>query len=659
MFKNWLWLWILLIIPPRDAQLHAQELFKDSLLFRVSPTRTNPQNADTNHILKILDSAKAYLHRQPDRAISYYHKAINESRTSGFKEGLVKALNGRATAAMYAGDYESALLFFQEALHYSPGLPLSIISDTYTGLAGLHIYKSQYTRAIWFFYKYLELAETHLEDNPPLARTYNNLSAVWRILQDDEKQYQYTKLAEKAALHEKDTTTLSSILFRKGLFIQDTNIRLGLKYHEQALSMGIQHKDNHTIIASLLNIARARRQLGELDQALQFTQHADSLLQVAEENPFNKLSFYNSLGESYYWLGMFDKAEQSALKAVELAKSLNTRTYLMRTYNLLTHIYEEQKNYSKAFISQKNYVNLKDSLTDEHTVQSANFLELKYQNLRMDRELAINQLAITNHKAALMRKNMVIGSIILGIFLIGTASWIVYRNMQTKSKMQQEAIRALEREREIEQMKAIMKGEDQESIRIGQELHDGIGSMLSVIKMNLSMIPQEHKELANSTQYQDILRLIDKTSTDLRETAHNLMLDSLLQGGLDEAIQHFCKKTADKHGIELHFQSYGPPPTALSGEFQRPLYRILRELIAHSVRQKNVTLVVVQFNWQEDMLSIIIEDDAQVTFESRSILDGLLSRINALNGRVDIEYGQEKGTTIDIEFDILQHLTET
>src|SRR5690606_6532262 len=110
---------------------------------------------------------------------------------------------------------------------------------------------------------------------------------------------------------------------------------------------------------------RAHRQLGDYENALRFTQMADSLLKIANENPFNKVSFYSSLGESYFWLGMDALAEKNALQAIHIAESLNTHTYLIRTYNLLTHIYERTGEYDKAFNSQKQYITLRDSITGE------------------------------------------------------------------------------------------------------------------------------------------------------------------------------------------------------------------------------------------------------------------------------------------------------
>ncbi len=657
---KWCWLWLFIVLfSGWNRHCHAQEISNDSVSFRAHP---GPDTFNTRNIFRTIDSGRSYAYTDPPTAKSFFLRAIAESRSSGFREGLVKGMSDLAILSLYSGDYDEALRNYREALHHSSGLSLRIISDIYTGLAGIYIYKSQYKQAIWFFYEYLKIAETSTEANPPLARTYNNLSAIWSLLQDNEKQYKYTVLAEKAAVSEEDTSTLSTILFRKGLYIQDTNISLALEHFHKALEMGMHIRQFQTIVASLQNIARAHMKLGNNADAFRYYQKADSLIDLADENPFNKLDFYNGQGEGYFMLGMNERAEQQAFKAIRFAQTLHTRIYLIRTYNLLAHIYERTGQYNKAFASQKQYITLRDSLTSEQTIQTANLFELKYQTARQDRELAIQQLAISHHETQILRKNIIIGSIIGGLLLLAAGVWAVYRNMQTKNRVQQESIRSLKKERQIEQMKAIMQGEDQESIRIGQELHDGIGSMLSVIKMNMSMIPQEHYELAESTQYQETLDLLDKAATDLRETAHNLMLDSLLQGGLDEALQHFCKKSSAKHNINVQFFSYGQPPANQPNDMRRAVYRIMRELISYSIRQKNVTLVVVQLSWQDDILSIILEDDVPIIYDrDRHPLEngnGLLSRIDALNGRVDIGYGQKNGTIIDMEFGIRQDTTK-
>ena len=650
------WLYLLICgIAGWQTHVLARERLPDSLEAGggyASPTY------DSSLVLEVIDSGKALRFTDSRRAEEHYQLAAMASRATGFTEGLVQSLTGLAEVSVYAGRYDQAIRNYQEALHYRKEVSMKTLSDVYNGLAGVYTYKSHYARAVYFYYKYLEIAETNGDRPAPLARTYNNLSALWFMLRDEEKQLRYTTLAEKAAKAEGDSISLGIAIFRRGNYYADTNDVLALDCFRRALAIGKQVGDNHTVIASMLNIARVYRHRGDRAAAIRSYRTVETMLEGGPENPFHKLSFYNSLGEGYYMLGMDKLAEQQALKVIRHSEKMQSRTYLGRAYQLLAAIYERAGDFPRAFESQKAYIGLKDSLAGEREVQSANLSELKYLTVKQDHELALRKLEIANQEARLLRKNMLIVGISIGILLLAIISWVLSRNMRMKIRVQQESIRALQKEKEIEQMKPIMKGEDQESVRIGQELHDGIGSMLSVIKMNLSMIQHQHPMLHESASYQQILSLIDTTSTDLRETAYNLMLDSLLQGGIDEALQLCCEKCSTKYQVDVHFLSYGTPPP-LSPDFTRSVYRIMRELLYHIVRQKNVTLVVMQLNWQEDLLSIILEDDAK-NFVHEDMMNylkresGIFSRIVALQGCIDIDFSPDKGATIDLEFDLRQ-----
>jgi signal transduction histidine kinase len=70
--------------------------------------------------------------------------------------------------------------------------------------------------------------------------------------------------------------------------------------------------------------------------------------------------------------------------------------------------------------------------------------------------------------------------------LISALLFSIYTSNKRKQKLQQSYIAALQQEREIMQLKAIMQGEEKERIRIARELHDGIMVQFSSVKMNLS-----------------------------------------------------------------------------------------------------------------------------------------------------------------------------
>src|SRR5690606_26418700 len=120
----------------------------------------------------------------------------------------------------------------------------------------------------------------------------------------------------------------------------------------------------------------------------------------------------------------------------------------------------------------------------------------------------------------------------------------------------------LQNEQEITRLKAGMEGEEKERQRIARELHDGIMVQLSVAQMNLSALAEQNNS-REKEKIERVLEQLEKTTGDLRKTAHNLLPDMLLLDGLAEAAHYFCKTIQRDTGILVNFQLIGElPPLA-------------------------------------------------------------------------------------------------
>src|SRR5690606_24291682 len=121
-----------------------------------------------------------------------------------------------------------------------------------------------------------------------------------------------------------------------------------------------------------------------------------------------------------------------------------------------------------------------------------------------------------------------------------------YRNRQRSEKQK----------REIAVWQALSEGEEKERARIARELHDGIGGLLSTLKMQLRILAKRMPEVAVTDIYQEADGLLDNTITEVRKTAHNLMPELILRHGLVEAIRMFCRSIQQDEGLKMDFQYY-------------------------------------------------------------------------------------------------------
>jgi signal transduction histidine kinase len=86
------------------------------------------------------------------------------------------------------------------------------------------------------------------------------------------------------------------------------------------------------------------------------------------------------------------------------------------------------------------------------------------------------------------------------------------------------------------------------------------------------------------------------------------------------------------------------------------LYRIVQELLNNIIKHANATEVIIQFNKHSEKLSITIEDNgrgfnvSEVTDQSGAGLDTIQSRVDYLNGHLNIDSTKGVGTTVMMEF---------
>ncbi len=280
-------------------------------------------------------------------------------------------------------------------------------------------------------------------------------------------------------------------------------------------------------------------------------------------------------------------------------------------------------------------------------------LQTKYLTSEKDKQLIQKQLIIAKQQTHLAKKNTWIWAIISGFIMFGIILLLLYRH---KQKLQRERINRLEHEKEIRQMQAMISGEEKERTRLGRELHDGIVSQLLSVKLSLNALQNQKDKPLQREDLNETLQQLEDATAELRKTAHNLMPEILLQGGLASAIHLFCHKISKGSGIDIEFQAPGFIPQ-LVDEFELSIYRIIQELVQNAVKHAQATQLMVQLSSQDGLLHIAVEDNGIGLHLNNDNgdnygLKNLMARLKTMNGNMDILNPPQGGTVINLEFDI-------
>jgi two-component system, NarL family, sensor kinase len=201
----------------------------------------------------------------------------------------------------------------------------------------------------------------------------------------------------------------------------------------------------------------------------------------------------------------------------------------------------------------------------------------------------------------------------------------------------------------------MLKGQEEERSRMAKDLHDGLGGMLSGVKLSLgamkgNMILSE----ANTRLFASVLDQLDHSINEMRRVAHNMMPEALVKLGLQQAVQDYCDGLNESNNLKFNTQFYGLEKR-LDTASEIVVYRIVQELLNNVVKHANASEVLVQLMRHEKNLNITIEDNGRGFIvgevdSQRSVgLNNVRSRVDYLKGQLDIKSAPGAGTSIHIE----------
>ena len=208
-------------------------------------------------------------------------------------------------------------------------------------------------------------------------------------------------------------------------------------------------------------------------------------------------------------------------------------------------------------------------------------------------------------------------------------------------------------------LSAIIETEEKERGRIAQDLHDGLGPLLSSLKLYAKVLGtatdnEKRKQLLDTTN-----EVIDESMMLIKEISNNLSPFVLDDFGLASAIQSFCKKITLTKEIEIKFDS-NVFDQRFDSNVEIVLFRILKELVNNTIKHALAKRIEIFLLRTDKLLSLIYSDDG-VGFDIKRVLDNktsgmgisnITNRINSINGRLMFDSLAGKGIQVKIEVEL-------
>ncbi len=244
--------------------------------------------------------------------------------------------------------------------------------------------------------------------------------------------------------------------------------------------------------------------------------------------------------------------------------------------------------------------------------------------------------------------NLIIYASIFPIILVGIIIGIFILFSRKKNRLirekQQDYINF---NNEINKTKIEIK--DQTLKEIGRELHDNIGQLLTVTRIQLKELMEE----LNHPKLEDLNNITEKTLSEVRLLSKLINSDVVLENGLIESLNN-QKIMLEKSGVyKLNIIIRGTLVDINLGH-ELILFRIIQESISNAIKYSENETFEITLDYNIDVLKIIFKDFGKGfnidTIQKGNGLTNMKNRAEIINTTFDLVSNEENGTTITLNY---------
>lgn len=630
---------------------NAQQSEIDSLKRLVKKERKSSKK--TEYFYQLGDF---YQHSRPDSALYYYAVAKNFAKTN--KNELGEARYGQHAIPVLnkQGKFREALLLAEESAELYKKLKMAKdLGTTYLTIGSQWQYLSDFKTASEYYLKAKKIIDS-LQDKITQRTVNSNLGSVFTEMRQYEKAKEYSLQALQLAKENKNLATALSPLY---------NLAVNAKYH-QKFDEGIAYINQFEKIAkdvgSPYDVIDGYLAKGNFLGQTNLQEGVKYLKRTIRESqkinfPEDEMYAYLYLAEIYLIHNKYKEAIESIKTGIPLAEKLETKYELADFHKKASESYEKLGEFEKALSHNRQYEKLNAEIQlDENKKQLIAF-EAKYQFKQKEAEIRTLNAEKQTQTLKIRQKSFLNFALGAALLVAGIIVFLLYKNYKNKQKIQAQRIAELETEKQLSATQALLQGQEDERSRMAKELHDGLGGLLSGVKLNLNnmdkklIITEE-----DGASFEKSISLLDESISELRRVAHNLMPESILKFGLDGAIREFLQ-TISSPQLHITYQSYHIE-NGMSKMLDISTYRIVQELVHNVLKHAQASEILVQVRKDEQLLVIDVEDngkgfDADTERKENGMgLAGIQSRVTYWKGTWQISSSETSGTSVHIEIPV-------
>jgi two-component system, NarL family, sensor kinase len=362
-------------------------------------------------------------------------------------------------------------------------------------------------------------------------------------------------------------------------------------------------------------------------------------------NPLFIVSDLYTISELYYKTGEYRKGVQAATEALTMAEKYDLQLKYEGAYVSLAQNYEGLKDFRNASKYYRLWALAKDSVYTNANAQAIADMSTKYETEKKEQQLLVQKAEIAEQDAALEKTYAIIAALVITLLLIV----VIFLLLRGRARRQRELFLR------DAQIQATIYSQENERRRFARDLHDGMGQLISALRIALHSIDKDSSLVERHTVATKAESLLNDMHNEIRGIAFNLMPQTLVKSGLIPGLKEMATRLTDSTSLVVRVNAFDMPER-LSELQEISLYRVIQEWINNVIKHSMATVIEVQLIGYEEEITITIEDNGN-GFDPSTLMNSasgngwknIMSRVNLIKGMVDVDTNPGRsGTTLII-----------
>jgi two-component system, NarL family, sensor kinase len=592
---------------------------------------------------KSLDSLAALSYKfkvtEPEKAIQLAQSALKIAAGLNLGKEIMDLNYQLGLIYLGKGDYASGLKCFEKNLETAKvNRNENAIARASINIGNIYVTQGKYNSAIDHYLASVSIVEKQT-DTALLHVNYLCLGIAYYYLKNFDKSLEYYQKCLDINRAKNEIDKSAYIYNAMGVIYKETGqYKKALEFLKTTQRIASSSKDSVILSHNLGNLGELYGITGDFSVAEDYIKQG---LEIQRRFRDDK-----GMGESLVLLGNLflkdhkvDEAISFYKEALDVSQRVGINEISKNSYKGLSNAYRQRGDFKKALDFEDRFAGVKDSLFNATGSMQIADMQTRYETDKKEQEnaLLVKQNDIKNLEI-IQQKNQRNYLVILMVLLF-FSGLLLYNRARLKNRNKVLA------EKELRN-RAVFQAGEKEKVELSRELHDGLGPLLSLIKLNVSTLksmPENEKILA------EIKELTNESIKEVRGISHALAPAMLQKQGLQAALTEFVNQvnSAGIISTTLNYRVSRP----LSQETEINIYRIAQEAINNTIKHSGAEKASIdiyekgswlEFSLSDDGKGFLVDDTEKMAGNG---LNNIYSRVDFMKGKLEVNSGDKKGTS--------------